>query len=134
MPEAELKKPFEHKGKIEEITKELSEINAELDLNKREEVVMDTGGRKRRGGGDYMALPEMEPEKAEPAKRPHKRMTEKLYKLYADNKAKEPDAVIFLKNGDYYETVGRMQIPRQPPITRKPTKKYSAGRNAPWRY
>ena len=104
--ETELKKPFEHKGKIEEIMKELSEINAELDLNKREEVVMDTEEGSDDEEVNYMALPEKETEKTEPAKRPHKRMTEKLYALYTDYKAKYPDAVIFLKNGDFYETVG----------------------------
>lgn len=104
--EAELKKPFEHKGKIEEIMKELSEINAELDLNKHEEVVIDTDEENDNEEVNYMALPEKETEKTEPAKRPHKRMTEKQYKLYADYTAKFPDTVIFLKNGDFYETVG----------------------------
>lgn len=104
--EIELKKPFEHKGKIEEITKELSEINAELDLNKREEVVIDTEEESDNEEVSYMALPEKEPERTKPASRPHKRMTEKLYALYTDYKAKHPDAVIFLKNGDFYETVG----------------------------
>lgn len=33
-------------------------------------------------------------------------MTEKQYKLYADYTAKYPDAVIFLKNGEFYETLG----------------------------
>ncbi len=105
--EEELKKPFEHKGKIEEITKELSEINAELDLNKREEVVIDTGEETDDEEVNYMALPERGQEKEQnPEKRSHRRMTEKLYALYAEQKVKMPDAVIFLKNGDFYETVG----------------------------
>lgn len=104
--ETELKKPFEHKGKIEEIMKELSEINAELDLNKREEVVIDTEEESDNEEVSYMALPEKEPERTKLASRPHKRMTEKLYALYTEQKAKMPDAVIFLKNGDFYETVG----------------------------
>lgn len=105
--EEELKKPFEHKGKIEEITKELSEINAELDLNKREEVVIDTEEETDDEEVNYMALPEHGQEKEQtPEKRSHRRMTEKLYALYAEQKAKMPDAVIFLKNGDFYETVG----------------------------
>ena len=105
--EDELKKPFEHKGKIEEITKELSEINAELDLNKREEVVIDTEEETDDEEVNYMALPERGQEKEQnPEKRSHRRMTEKLYALYAEQKAKMPDAVIFLKNGDFYETVG----------------------------
>lgn len=86
--------------------KELSEINAELDLNKREEVVIDTEEENDDEEVNYMALPEKETDKAEPVKRPHKRMTEKQYKLYADYTAKFPDAVIFLKNGEFYETVG----------------------------
>lgn len=65
--EAELKKPFEHKGKIEEIMKELSEINAELDLNKREEVVIDTEEENDDEEVNYMALPEQEPEKRNPS-------------------------------------------------------------------
>lgn len=105
--EEELKKPFEHKGKIEEITKELSEINAELDLNKREEVVIDTEEETDDEEVNYMALPERGQEKEQtPEKRSHRRMTEKLYALYAEQEAKMPDAVIFLKNGDLYETVG----------------------------
>ena len=105
--EEELKKPFEHKGKIEEITKELSEINAELDLNKREEVVIDTEEETDDEEVNYMALPERGQEKEQtPEKRSHRRMTEKLYALYAEQKVKMPDAVIFLKNGDFYETVG----------------------------
>ena len=105
--EEELKKPFEHKGKIEEITKELSEINAELDLNKREEVVIDTEEETDDEEVNYMALPEHGQEKEQtPEKRSHRRMTEKLYALYAEQKAKMPDTVIFLKNGDFYETVG----------------------------
>ena len=105
--EIELKKPFEHKGKIEEITEELSEINAELDLNKREEVVIDTEEESDDEEVNYMALPERGQEKEQnPEKRSHHRMTEKLYALYAEQKAKMPDAVIFLKNGDFYETVG----------------------------
>ena len=75
--EEELKKPFEHKGKIEEITKELSEINAELDLNKREEVVIDTDEEtESEEETNFMALPQAGQEKQNPEKRSHRRMTE----------------------------------------------------------
>ena len=37
----EVNKPFEYAEKVQEMTKELSEINAELDLNKKEEIVID---------------------------------------------------------------------------------------------
>ena len=103
--EEELKKPFEHKGKIEEITKELSEINAELDLNKREEVVIDTDEETEiEEETNFMALPQAGQEKQNPEKRSHRRMTERLYALYAERKLQKPDAVIFIKNGGYYET------------------------------
>ena len=103
--EEELKKPFEHKGKIEEITKELSEINAELDLNKREEVVIDTDEEtESEEETNFMALPQAGQEKQNPEKRSHRRMTERLYALYAERKSQKPDAVIFIKNGGYYET------------------------------
>ena len=103
--EEELKKPFEHKGKIEEITKELSEINAGLDLNKREEVVIDTDEEtESEEETNFMALPQAGQEKQNPEKRSHRRMTERLYALYAERKSQKPDAVIFIKNGEYYET------------------------------
>lgn len=106
--EEELKKPFEHKAKIEEITKELSEINAELDLNKREEVVIETDEESETEEEEinYMALPEHGKEQQNPEKRSHRRMTEKLYSLYDAHKTRKRDAVIFVKNGDYYETCG----------------------------
>lgn len=106
--EEELQKPFEHKEKIAEITKELSEINAELDLNKREEVVIESGEEDEPEAEEvnYMGLPGVEEKQPNPEKRSHRRMTEKLYRLYAESKAEKPDAVIFLKNGKYYETCG----------------------------
>lgn len=104
--EAELKKPFEHKSEIEAVMRELSEINAELDLNKHEEVVIETGEENDDEEVNYMALPEKEADKTEPVKRQHKRMTEKQYKQYMEYKTKFSGAVIFLKNGDFYEMVG----------------------------
>ena len=106
--EEELQKPFEHKEKIAEITKELSEINAELDLNKREEVVIESGEEDEPEAEEvnYMGLPGVEEKQPNPEKRSHRRMTEKLYRLYTESKAEKPDAVIFLKNGEYYETCG----------------------------
>ena len=106
--EEELKKPFEHKVKIEEITRELSEINAELDLNKREEVVMETEEETETEEEEmhFMSLPDGGREQKNPEKHLHRRMTEKLYKVYAEHKAQKRDAVIFVRNGKYYETCG----------------------------
>lgn len=53
--------PFEHKDKIIALNTELSELNAELDLNKREEVVIDDGDEEETGVTEteevYVALP-----------------------------------------------------------------------------
>lgn len=105
--EEELKKPFEHKSKIETLVQELSEINAELDLNKREEVVIETDeDDEKEEEGNYMALPERGREPQNPEKRAHRQMTERQYQEYKVQKERLPDAVIFIKNGEYYETVG----------------------------
>ena len=58
----QVKVPFEHKDKIMELNTELSELNAELDLNKREEVVIDDeeNGEEpvtAETEDNYMALP-----------------------------------------------------------------------------
>ena len=99
--------PFEHKDKIMELNTELSELNAELDLNKREEVVIDD----EESGEDlatvdeednYMALP---PKRTETKTRTNKKktmLTEKLYKTYKQIETQNPGAMVFaVKNGDY---------------------------------
>ena len=103
----QVKVPFEHKDKIMELNTELSELNAELDLNKREEVVIDD-----EESGDepvtvetednYMALP---PKRTETKTRTNKKktmLTEKLYKTYKQIETQNPGAMVFaVKNGDY---------------------------------
>lgn len=101
----QVKVPFEHKDKIMELNTELSELNAELDLNKREEVVIDD-----EESGDepvtaemednYMALP---PKRTETKTRTNKKKTmEKLYKTYKQIETQNPGAMVFaVKNGDY---------------------------------
>ena len=82
----QVKVPFEHKDKIMELNTELSELNAELDLNKREEVVIDDeeNGEEpvtAETEDNYMALP---PKRTEIKARTNKKktmLTEKLYKL-----------------------------------------------------
>ena len=41
--EEQVKKPFEHAGTLSELLKEQAELNAELNLDKREQVIMDDG-------------------------------------------------------------------------------------------
>lgn len=99
--------PFEHKDKIIELNTELSELNAELDLNKREEVVIDDyeGGEEPVAAeteDNYMALP---PKRTETKTRTNKKktmLTEKLYKTYKQIETQNPGAMVFaVKNGDY---------------------------------
>ena len=99
--------PFEHKDKIMELNTELSELNAELDLNKREEVVIDDeeSGEELATAeteDNYMALP---PKRTETKIRTNKKktmLTEKLYKTYKQVENKNPNAMVFaVKDGDY---------------------------------
>ena len=56
--EEQVKKPFEHAGTLSELLKEQAELNAELNLDKREQVIMDDGN----GGEEenYKGLPVQE--------------------------------------------------------------------------
>ena len=103
----QVKVPFEHKDKIMELNTELSELNAELDLNKREEVVIDDeeSGEEHvtaETEDNYMALP---PKRTETKTRTNKKktmLTEKLYKTYKQVENQNPNAMVFaVKNGDY---------------------------------
>lgn len=103
----QVKVPFEHKDKIMELNTELSELNAELDLNKREEVVIDdeeSGDEPvtAETEDNYMALP---PKRTEIKARTNKKktmLTEKLYKTYKQVENKNPNAMVFaVKDGDY---------------------------------
>ena len=103
----QVKVPFEHKDKIMELNTELSELNAELDLNKREEVVIDDeeSGEEpvtAETEDTYMALP---PKRTETKTRKNKKsamLTEKLYKTYKQIETQNPGAMVFaVKNGDY---------------------------------
>ena len=99
--------PFEHKDKIIALNTELSELNAELDLNKREEVVIDDEESGEESvtaetEDNYMALP---PKRTETKTRTNKKktmLTEKLYKTYKQVENQNPNAMVFaVKNGDY---------------------------------
>ena len=103
----QVKVPFEHKDKIMELNTELSELNAELDLNKREEVVIDDeeSGEEpvtAETEDNYMALP---PKRTEIKARTNKKktmLTEKLYKTYKKTEEQNPGAMVFaVKDGDY---------------------------------
>ncbi len=94
--------PFEHKDKIIALNTELSELNAELDLNKREEVVIDDGeedGETNETEEVYAALPKKQ---TKTRKQKKTMLTKKLYRTYKQTEEKNPGAMVFaVKNGDY---------------------------------
>ena len=99
--------PFEHKEKIILLNEELSELNAELDLNKRDEVVIDDGEENEQAetGDNYTALPQTREQPTAPAKKIKKRrakMTESLYRQYKQVENQNPESFVFsVKNGEY---------------------------------
>ena len=94
--------PFEHKDKIIALNTELSELNAELDLNKREEVVIDDGEEDSETNETeevYAALPKKQ---TKTRKQEKTMLIEKLYRTYKQTEEKNPGAMVFaVKNGDY---------------------------------
>ena len=94
--------PFEHKDKIIALNTELSELNAELDLNKREEVVIDDGEEDSETNETeevYAALPKKQ---TKTRKQKKTMLIEKLYRTYKQTEEKNPGAMVFaVKNGDY---------------------------------
>ena len=94
--------PFEHKDKIIALNTELSELNAELDLNKREEVVIDDGEEDSETNETeevYAALPKKQ---TKTRKQKKIMLIEKLYRTYKQTEEKNPGAMVFaVKNGDY---------------------------------
>lgn len=94
--------PFEHKDKIIALNTELSELNAELDLNKREEVVIDDGEEDSETNETeevYAALPKKQ---TKTRKQKKTMLTENLYRMYKQTEEKNPGAMVFaVKNGDY---------------------------------
>ena len=99
--------PFEHKEKIILLNEELSELNAELDLNKRDEVVIDDGEENEQAetSDNYTALPQTREQPTAPAKKIKKRrakMTESLYRQYKQIENQNPESLVFsVKNGEY---------------------------------
>ena len=94
--------PFEHKDKIIALNTELSELNAELDLNKREEVVIDDGEEDSETNETeevYAALPKKQ---TKTRKQKKTMLTKNLYRTYKQTEEKNPGAMVFaVKNGDY---------------------------------
>ncbi len=109
--EEEIKKPFEYAEQLAALIKEQSELNIELDVNKREEVVIDEGKEENIVSDDEngMALPE---QKVTTQKRKKKRSTlnESSAKVYIKQQDKHPESYVFIRNGDDYEIYGEHAV------------------------
>jgi len=97
--EEQVQKPFEHAEKLRELLKEQAELNAELNLNKREEVIIaDTEE------GEEMEEVEMSVPTAKPKQRKRKPLNNGMLKQY--RKIKDTaTGLVFIRNGDYYKTL-----------------------------
>ena len=94
--------PFEHKDKIIALNTELSELNAELDLNKREEVVIDDGEEDSETNETEEVYATLPKKQTKTRKQNKTMLTEKLYRTYKQTEEKNPGAMVFaVKNGDY---------------------------------
>ena len=84
--------PFEHKEKIILLNEELSELNAELDLNKRDEVVIDDGEENEQAetGDNYTALPQIREQPTAPAQKKESKNDRKPLQAIQANRKSEP--------------------------------------------
>lgn len=103
--EEEVKKPFEHEEHLAELLKEQAELNAELNLDKREEVVIEEDGDGSASDDvNYTALPTQNDRT--PRGKPRKKLDSFASDQIKKQKEKYPDATIFYKNGDGYDLIG----------------------------
>ncbi len=113
--EEEIKKPFEHADRLAELLKEQAELNAELDINKREEVVMDESKEEENivvNSDDEaaMKMPERKVVQTAHKKRTRKTLGENNAKLYRKKQNENADSYVFIGNGDTYEIYGDRAI------------------------
>lgn len=97
----EIKQPFEHKDKLAELLKEQSELNIELNLNKREEIVIDDGDSNDTGDDGVHA-------KEVPVtlkRRARKHLNRTAISAYEKCRKETPESYIFFKNGNGYDLI-----------------------------
>lgn len=100
----QLSVPFEHKDRLMELLHEQAELNAELDLNHKDEIVIDES--EDASEKNYLALPERKMEYYEVRKQRRKPLNKFSMIAYDKQRVLTPDAYIFIKNGDQYELFG----------------------------
>ena len=104
-----VKRPFEQAEQLAALLKEQTELNTELDLNRREEVIIDDENDE--GDTTFMALPyetENELKKTENSKKGKNRkpLKTKDWQFYQKIRNSESDTIVFIKNGDGYDAIG----------------------------
>ncbi|MGN1372682.1 MAG: DUF3849 domain-containing protein [Candidatus Coproplasma sp.] len=101
----EVKKPFEHAELLTSLLKEQTELNAELDLNKHEEVIISDDKDE---GDNYMALPESNNTSGQKFIREEKRIIEEIENM---EMAVQPDYSIDQEDMANYGYVWRGMLP-----------------------
>ncbi len=98
--------PFEHKDRLLQLNAELAELNAELDLNRHDEVVIDDeeNSETSDGGESYMSLPTELPKQTK-QKRRKKPITEQLLNHHRQEQKSKPDTFLASYKDGYYEAV-----------------------------
>ncbi len=113
--EEEIKKPFEHAERLAELIKEQAELNAELDINKREEVIMDESKEEENivvnsDEEAAMKLPERKVVQAAHRKKSRRTLGESNAKLYCKKQSENADEYVFIGNGNAYEIYGERAV------------------------
>lgn len=108
--EEEIKKPFEYAQQLAELLKEQGELNAELDIGKREEVIMDDGQEQNivTDANDDAArqAPERKVTQSVRKKKPRQTLGKTNTELYKKKQSINPESYVFIGNGDNYEIYG----------------------------
>lgn len=109
--EEEVKKPFEYAERLSELLKQQGELNAELDIGKREEVIMDDGQEQNivTGTGEEAARQAPERKVTQSVvrkKKPRRTLGTANTELYKKKQNKNPESYVFIGNGDNYEIYG----------------------------
>lgn len=108
--EEEIKKPFEYAERLSELIKQQGELNAELDIGKREEIIIDDGQEQNIVTGTDAEAARRAPERKvmQPArkKKPRRPLGTANTELYKKKQGKTPKAYVFIGNGDNYEIYG----------------------------
>jgi len=108
--EEEIKKPFEHADRLTALLKEQAELNAELDIGKREEIIMDDSKEENIvvnvDEEAAMKIPERKVVQTTYKKKSRRTLGESNASLYRKKQSENAESYVFIGNGDNYEIYG----------------------------